>query len=830
MGDVPPELQTALAHHRAGRLAEARTAYSAILARDPDQVDALHLLGTICHRAGELDEAVRLIEQALLVKPGFAAAYVSLGDVRLSQGKPHQAIPMFRAAVTDDPSAVDARVKLADTLQGVGWLDEAVAAYRAALALQPDALQVLVNLGGALHKLGRPDQAITPLRRAIELQPDRPESHNNLACALRDLGHFEDAVASYRRALAVRPGYALAHANLVDMMLSRAAKHQGAGRLAEARAIYAEALAEVPDDADAMHRLGLGLAALGEKQEAVRLLARAVALKPENLDHLRAQASLLRELSRYTDAEPVLQQVIARGPSRADAHNDLGLVYFGLRRLEQAVESFRTAIRIDPSFPAPRVNLGVVLEQMARSEEAAEAYRRAIDLDPNLAEAYNNLARLLTEQDKRDEAVAIYRRALEIGPHARIHSNLIFAMDEDDRTSPADARAERQRWYETNRARDAARFRTWSNSRDSDRKLRIGYVSADFCLHSSSFMFVPLIAGHDRSLFEAVCYSETRREDDRTALFRASASDWRTSLGMSDPALAHLIREDGIDILVDLSGHTAGNRLPVFTAKPAPVQVTVFAAHGTGIPEIDYLLADPVLVTTEERQWFAEQVVDLPCFQTYEAPSGLPEVGPLPAASHGAITFGCLNRFSKVSDRVLAAWARILSGCPGSRLLLKDRVFSDEAVCRATLARLARQGIQPERVVLQGATPSREHLAAHGAVDLALDPFPINGGISTLEALWMGAPVLTQYGDRAAVGRVGASILGALGLTELVARNDDDYVARALRLAGDRRTLAELRRGLRSRMRACSVGNPALYVAAVEAILRAAWRRWCATR
>jgi predicted O-linked N-acetylglucosamine transferase (SPINDLY family) len=645
--------------------------------------------------------------------------------------------------------------------------------------------------------------------------------------------------------------------------LRAALEHHRAGRLKQAAAIYANVLKRAPRQVDALHLMGVVCHRLGELGEAERLITRALALKPDfaaahgNLGNvLRSQGKLeaaaaafraatalqpdlaeprnnlgavLQAQGKLTEAAAAFEAAIARQPDYADAHGNLGTVLQAQGKLGPAIDHYRRALALRPDTPEILVNLGIALNVLGRLDEAIAMLRRAIALRPDLPEAHNNLACALRDQGQFEPAFAAYRQALALRPgYERAHSNLICAMDWAPGVTVEEAQAERRRWYLAHRCADTARCRDWPNPRDPERKLRLGYVSADFRRHSAAFAFGPVIWDHDRSRFEVVCYSGVTQEDELTARFRASAASWRSIAGMSNEALVDQIRADAIDVLIDLSGHTVGNRLAVFTAKPAPVQVSAWGSvTGTGIPDIDALFADPIMIPVEERGWFAETVIDLPCMLTYQAPDYAPAVTALPAVTEGCVTFGCLNRFAKVSDDALAAWARILAALPTSRLLLKDKVFDDADERARTLDRLARLGTTAPRVLFRGGTDHVGHLAAYGAVDIALDPFPQNGGVTTLEALWMGVPVVSRRGTTPP-GRAGAAILSPLGLGDLVARDADDYVARACRLAHDLPALATLRAGLRARLLGSPVGDIPRYVAAVEAAYRDLWRRRCA--
>jgi predicted O-linked N-acetylglucosamine transferase (SPINDLY family) len=301
---------------------------------------------------------------------------------------------------------------------------------------------------------------------------------------------------------------------------------------------------------------------------------------------------------------------------------------------------------------------------------------------------------------------------------------------------------------------------------------------------------------------------------------------WRQTTSLSDEAMDAQIRADGVDILIDLSGHTVGNRMLVFARKPAPIQVSGWGhGGGTGLPTVDYLFADPVAIPAAVRPYFAEEIYDLPCHIAFEAPSYTPPVVDLPALSRGSLTFGCLNRYPKVTPAVERLWARILLAVPSSRLLLKSGMFDDPKGRRKVLETFARLGIEEARLELRGSTSRRDHLAAFGHADITLDPFPQNGGISTLESLWMGAPVVAKLGN-ALGSRASGAILHALGLQDWVAQDDEEYLAVAVRKAADIRALARFRTDIRSRIMASPAGNPDLYTLAVESAYRTMWRRW----
>jgi predicted O-linked N-acetylglucosamine transferase (SPINDLY family) len=387
---------------------------------------------------------------------------------------------------------------------------------------------------------------------------------------------------------------------------------------------------------------------------------------------------------------------------------------------------------------------------------------------------------------------------------------------------------ERDRWYELHARAHAQPSRPFANDRNPDRRLRIGYVSADFQNHSAAFAFSPLILHHDRSEFEVFCYSCGSVEDQRTKSLRKAAENWRSAGGLSDEALAAQIRADRIDILVDLSGHTQGHRLFVFARKPAPIQMTGWGfGSGTGLRTMDYLFSDPVTIPQGVRHLFAERIIDLPCCMCFEAPRDAPPVSALPALQGKPFTFGSINRTEKMSARSVALWSRILRAMPASRLLLKSYKLELAGVRSDVIGRFGEQGISPERLLLLGGTHTYDHLKALHQVDLALDPLP-NGGITTAETLWMGVPVLALPGGTPSC-RVSAAILTAVGMPDWITRDEDEYVRIALDFADDPDLLSRIRGEMRQRVASSLVFDVKRYAALVEDAYRNAWRQWCVT-
>ena len=793
-GGPPPSPETvlhlAIRHHQAGRLAEAEPLYRRLLAAHPGHPDCLHLLGVLAHQSDRHDMAVDLIGQAIRAKGGEPFYHNNLGSALKALGRLEEAVPRFRRALALKPDYPEALYNLGNALLALDRLDEAADCYRQALTIQPDFVPVLGNLGGILLGRGRAEEAVPHLERALALDPEQTSIRDSLGRAYLALGRAEKAAACFEHLLAHAPDTVEAHYALGLVLLDL-------DRPDEAADCFERALVLKPDFAEAEEALGRAWFRLRRFDEAMERFERALTLKPQLMEARRLLAALYRSRGRFEETIPHFKWFLALTPNHAETHCALGEAFRLLDRFEEAVPCFERALALDPDHVGAHANLGSIFHAQGRLHDAMAHYEWALALKPD---------------------------------NAIVHSTLIFTLDLiEPAVDLATQQAERRRWCRLHAAPAAQGTAViHANRPDPERRLRVGYVSADFRRHSASVIFGAVLLNHDPARIETVCYVNSRQEDDYTARFRAAAALWRPLSTLTDREVADLIRADGIDILVDLSGHSPGNRLMVFALKPAPVQITAWGhATGTGVAAIDAFLTDPIHVPAADRPLFAEEPVDLPCVICYDPPPDAPPVAPGPGRA--GVSFGCFNRISKLGDRTLATWSRILAGCPGSRLVIKSSALSDTPT-RALLAGRCRSwGIAEERLVLLGNTPQAEHLAAHAEIDIALDPFPQNGGTSTLEALWMGVPVLTLAGTTPA-SRNGVAILTALDLPDWIATDPADYVARARALATDRPRLAELRQTLRPRLAASPVGDRVRYTRAVEARYRELWHRWCAGR
>jgi predicted O-linked N-acetylglucosamine transferase (SPINDLY family) len=756
----------------------------------PKKIAMLHTLFS----QGRYLEAANLAQSLTERFPQHGFGWKALGEALQLTGRPLAALPAMQKAADLLPADTQLHCDLGFTLEKHGRLAEAEVSYRQALQLNPDLAEVQNNLGNVLRALGRSAEAEASYRRALELKPDLVEVHKNLGSFLRTLGRLTEAELSYRRALQLKP-------DLVDVHINLGAVLRALGRLTEAEASYRQALQLKPNFADAHNSLGVVYMALG----------------------------------RLAEAEASFRQALQLKPGLAEAHNNLGTVHITLGRSADAEANFRRTLQLKPAFVEAHNNLGAALRALHRFAEAESSLRRAVQLNSDVAEYHNNLGNVLLDLGQLAEAELSYQRALEIRPQfADAASNLLLSLNyRTDKSAEAvlEAHREHAARFAAPRQGEAPAYSSRPDALKSERSLRVGYISADFRQHSVAYFIAPLLREHDRAAVEVFCYSDVAKPDAVTAALQGVADHWLNTVTFSDDELTERIGADGIDILVDLAGHTAGNRLPVFARQAAPVQITWLGyPNTTGLDAMNYRLVDAVTDPPGEAdRWASETLIRLEDgFLCFEAAADAPLPDAPPCLAGGAITFASFNNPAKLSSATLEVWGRLLDRVSGSRLLLKGKGFIEEATRQSLLTRFAQLGGDPQRVTLLAPTDGiADHLAVYAQVDIALDPFPYNGTTTTCEALWMGVPTVTLLGERHA-GRVGASLLTQVGLTDLIAPSPDAYVDIAAGLAADRDRLSCLRQTMRERVRASPMCDAKSFARKIESTYRGVWQQYCA--
>jgi len=749
-----------------------------------ETTDRLLQTATENHRAGNLAEARRLYSQVLAADPAHTVALFRSGLLELQDRQPEVALTLIARAAAAAPDPARYQIGLGQTLHALARWDEAACAYRRALRSDPDCADAEFALGVVLQHGGQLSQAAEAYRRALALRPGDAAVLGNLGAVLRELGQIGQAVEVLRIALVIEP---LAAAHAINLAIALCQRRE----FGAAESLLRETLARDPNQPEAEFNLANALRGLGRPHEAISHYQNAVALRP---DHADALINL------------------------GNAHKELG-------DFSAAMAAFETALRARPDHVAALNNAGCLLRTFGRIDAAEDMLRRGLAIDPRQAALHDNLGNVLKDAGEIDEAIECFRRALDIDPsNAATHSNLAYALSfRSPEAQPI--LDECARWN----ARFAERLRPRASPRPqhapAQRRLRIGYVSADFRDHCQSLFTLPLFRHHDRAAVEIFCYSSVVRPDDCTRRIASCADVWRDARTLDDAALCEVIRKDGIDILVDLTMHMAGGRPLLFARKPAPVQIAWLAYPGTtGMGAIDYRLSDPRLDPQEFDHHYSERTLRLPdSFWCYDPLTDRPEVNPLPALERGYLTLGCLNNPCKLTDDTVRLWGGVMHALPDARLLLMAPAGRHR---RRLLLRLEAQQIAAQRVSFVEFRPRAQYLHAYHGIDFGLDTIPYNGHTTSLDSLWMGVPVVTRVG-RTCAGRGGLSQLYQLNLLELAADSDAAFIGNAVTLAGDVPRLAALRSQLRSRLERSALMDAARFAANIEDAYRRAWSVYC---
>lgn len=567
---------------------------------------------------------------------------------------------------------------------------------------------------------------------------------------------------------------------------------QHAGRFAEAALAYRQILAVDPNHADALHLLGLVALHDGDYAQATELIMRALSQHESEIFYGNLGNALA-----------------ARGMRAA------------------AVESFRQAIALNGDYIPAHNNLGNMLRDLGQFAEAVECFKKVIALKPDYAEAHNNLANALVDLGELDAAIDTYRHAISLRPDLlEARSNMLFILSYREGQHCADYLAEATRFGRAATAQ-AKPYTDWNVPLIASRSgpLRVGFVSGDLKVHPTGHFLESVLEHIDRRRIELVAYPTRRNADELTERIKPRFAAWTSLASLNDEQAARRIRDDRIDVLVDLSGHMNCNRLPLFAWRPAPVQASwlgYFAS--TGMHEIDYVLGDRHVLPDGSQAQFTEAVWRLPdSYLCFTPPAERVAVAPLPLAANGHVTFGCFNHLMKVNDAVVAVWARILRAVPNARLFLKAKQLDDASARDATRARFASHGIDANRLILEGRSPRAQYFEAYGRVDIALSPFPYPGGTTSVEGLWMGVPVLCLRGDRF-LSNICTSMLHSADLADWIADDHDDYVTKAIAFAADTSRLAALRIGLREALLASPLCDAARFARNLEAAFEGIWR------
>ncbi|WP_176460821.1 tetratricopeptide repeat protein [Janthinobacterium sp. PC23-8] len=781
----------------------------------------LHL-GNAHMDGGQPDLAMPCFMRALELAPAFAEALSRLGDALQAQGHLKEAAECYRGALELDPALAIAHAGKGDILQAQQQFQAAEASYRQALALAPATADLHRKLGDVQVALNRPEPAMQSYAAALQGDPANAMAHGGLGNVLFRLDRNAQAAASYRAATAL-PAAIAAHFHGLGRSL------HALGETAEAESAYRQAIAlDATVAAPMLHYADL-LRETRRKEPAIAIYQAALLLEPHNIDALNNLGMALQEDGQLEQALASFRQVAVLAPNNPITHSNIAAVLNTMGQQDAALDSCRRAVKLGPKSTAAHVNLGTCLMEMGRLSEAVSSFETVAKLDPHHRRAHINISAALTRLGRIDKAIAHARQALKINPDwDELHSNLLFYLTHSQDIDVAALLAEHLKYAEHFEAPLRAAWPQHANVRDPERRLRIGFVSADLYNHAVAHFITPILEHLALSpRLEIVIYANSFHDDHVSRHLHGLAHIWRQVEKLTHAELAQLVTSDAIDILIDLSGHTGFNRLPAFARKPAPLQLSWIGYPGTtGLQAMDYFLTDRHLSPpgTLDAQ-FTEKLLRLPATAPFLPSPDAPDIGPAPALANGYMTFGSFNRAGKLNRSVIARWAKLLRLVPSARMLVA--AMPNKQTSDMLRSWFHQEGIASTRLTFYGYTNTRDYLGLHHQVDICLDTSPYTSGTTGFHALWMGVPTLTLRG-RTLPGHVTSAILSATGLDEFIALDEADFLAKGQRFASNIDSFSALRPAMRDRMNNAATGQPAVIAQGLELALRSIWRRWCA--
>ncbi|MBC3927434.1 tetratricopeptide repeat protein [Undibacterium sp. CY21W] len=737
---------------------------------------------------GSFDLALSTYEHLLTIHPQMARAHLNKGNVLMKMERFSEALSSYNAAIELDPSYAAAHYNKGNALAKLENTHEAIGAYNIAIGYNPVFFQALVAKGNALVDVDKPEEAIECYEQALKLNPQSTDIYRNLASVLLQLKKHDKFIE-----------------------------------------IINNAIKSNPDDANSFFSLGNLYLASGDIVNAQTAFRQIIKIPSVSVELLNAVGRELNSQGDYVNAKKSLLRALANDDSVADAHNNLGLAYLGLLQLDDALKSFKAAVFYSGNTPDYFVNIGNVHAARGDLDHAIESTKEALKINPEFYLAVNNLGSYYKDSGQIDNAVESFKKSVELNPEFNgAYSNYLFCLSHKTSVTTDELFNEHCLFGTQYEASLGDKKFEYDNTVDTERFLKIGFVSGDLFNHAVVSFFEPILASlAKKTKLHIYVYSNNPVEDNVTQRMKAYVRSWLKVANLSDDKLAEMIHADKIDILIDLSGHTALNRLLTFARKPAPIQASWIGYPGTtGLTSMDYYIGDRYFIPPEKvAQQFVEKLAIIPISITFQPQHDAPDVNALPALSNGHITFGSFNRIDKINREVIALWGKLLRAIPKSTMIFGGLPARES--CQQLLKWLEEEGISEDRLTLYQRTNMRDYLTLHHKVDVCLDTFPYTGGTTTNHALWMGVPTLTMVGATIS-GRQGASNLSHVGLQSLfVAEGPDDFVSKGSAIALQLRELSEIRMGLRQRFLDSAFCQQGLVADSFECALRHMWKRWC---
>ena len=792
-----------------GQFSNAIKSYKKAISLKPDYAKAHYNLGGTFHELDQLEDSVKSYERSIEIDPNYAEAHNNLGNVFRELGEFNMAINSYEKALIIKSDYVEAHYSLSIVFHDYGQVDLMIEHLEKAIAINPDFAEAHHSLGGGLKELGRLDEAVNSFNKALELQPNFSEAHNNLANTFKELGQLEDAVNSYEKALSINSDYPSTHNNLGNAF-------KELGQLNDAAKSYQNALVINPDYSDSHNNLGVIFYELDKYDEAVQSYERALAIDPEYAEAHNNLGVTLKKLGHLEEAVKSYEKALIIDPNYSDSYNNLGVVQKKQGKLDAAVKSYKSALAINSGDADTHNNLGIALVELEHLDDAIESYGRAIRINPELAEAHNNLGHVLSKLNQYLDSLKAYEKAFTIKPdlndvlgnilsakmnscnwdglpkllnktRAKINKNIrvidpftLFGLIDD----PVLTRKAIELRVNTDHPKSHLLPKISLYPQHS--KIRIGYFSGDFRAHPVSYLTAELYELHNRSQFEIHAFSlGPDTKDEMNLRIKAGVDQFHDVRSMSHKEIALLARSFEIDIAIDLAGLTAESRTDVFAMSVAPIQLSYIGFLGTmGASYYDYLIADKIMIPEKNQKDYSEKIVYLPSFQVNDSKDLPPDIS-LSRKDVGlpdkGFVFCCFNNTYKFTPIIFDSWARILKQVNESVLI----VFVNNDLSKTNLLKeIALRDVDPDRLIFGDSLPRPEYLARYRTADLFLDTSPYNAGTTASDALRMGLPMITNIG-KSYQARMGASILNALNLPELVTTSLEEYESLAIELATD---------------------------------------------
>lgn len=838
-----------------GMYDQAVDSYTRALELNPDFVEAHGNLAAALQAQGKLEQAEQAYRQALALRPDYAKGHFNLGNTLQAMRRSAEAVVCYQNALALLQGDAEIYLNLGNAQQDLQEWQAAIVSYRAVLQLAPHTKSAHANLAAALHETGEYESAVKICQSGINLHANDAKLHNNLGRALQSLNKPDEAIAAYERAIALDGDSCQALSN-VGLLLCKQKNY------AAAIDYCTRAHRLQPDDAHACAHLAIAYGDAADRDKALQYFQQAIDMAPENATIHKYMGDYYNTIKRFEQAAVSYRHAIKYEPDNSETHNNLGVVLQQLEEFDEATAAYTRALELNPKNAAALCNLGskqqaqdqlqlakqTYLAALAIDDKfdrahfalgncyvlmnepllALDCYNKTLEINPNYRDAYVNSSATFSSMGKMDEAIETCRKGLAVCPlWETLFNNYLFLLSHSANIDAETLFSEHQRFSDTFEKHITESIRAHDNTRDPLRPLKVGFVSGDLLNHPVPHFLIPIlenIVDGDQLLLYA--YHNNPQHDDVTKRLQALIPRWRQVEHLSDPDLGQLIRDDGIDILIDLSGHTGKNRLLMFAGKPAPVQASwIGYPLTTGLQAMDYYLSDPFFSPPGKfDSQFTEKLLLLPACAPFLPSQYAPGIQPAPALDNGYITFGSFNRLNKINRQVIARWSRLLRALPDSKMLLAAMPESEAP--EQLRAWFEEEGIALERLSFEGRTGMSQFMALHHRVDLCLDTAPYGGGTTTFHALWMGVPTLTLAGPTLP-SCAGTSILRQVELEEFIACDEDDFVRKGVAIAANPMLLGAYRFSARHRLERSTMGKPKLIAEGLENGLRIAWQRWC---